>query len=207
MYSKSITLILLFCSILLSVNLFAQQQNESASADDISRRSTFKHAINICPIAPIFGIYAVNYEYLVTPKNGIMVRIEYEDVPKSYTDANIESNGMAYSLNYRRHFFGEMNSIFVGAYARFRTYDGDGEIEGQEFDFTLPSVTVGLNAGKRWVWNSGFNVTFSIGYGFQKEYREANPSNPLIESTLDQLEKDYDFMSPIYGELSAGYAF
>ena len=207
MYSKSITLILLVCSILLSVNLFEQQQNESASADDISMRSTFKHAINICPIAPIFGIYAVNYEYLVTPKNGIMVRIEYEDVPKSYTDANIESNGMAYSLNYRRHFFGEMNSIFVGAYARFRTYDGDGEIEGQEFDFTLPSVTVGLNAGKRWVWNSGFNMTFSIGYGFQKEYRDVTPSNSLIESMLDQLEKDYDFMSPIYGELSAGYAF
>lgn len=117
----------------------------------------------------------------------MIVRVEYEDVPKSYTDANIESNGMAYYLNYRRHFSGEMNSIFVGAYARYRNYNGSGEIESKKFDFKLPSVTVGLNAGKRWVWNSEFNVIFSVGYGFIEKIREATPSNTLIESSLDQL--------------------
>jgi hypothetical protein len=204
MYSKSIVLVILF---FLSANIFAQQKSESSSSDDASRRSTFKHAINVCPIAPIMGIYSLNYEYLVSPKNGLVARVEYEDVPKSYTDANIETNGMAYYLNYRRHFSGEMNSIFIGAFARYRKYNGSGEIESDEFDFTLPSVTVGLNAGKRWAWDSGFNVTFSVGYGYIEKFRQASPSNLLIESMLDQLEKDYDFMNPMYAELSAGYAF
>ena len=37
--------------------------------------------------------------------------------------------------------------------------------------------------------------------------REANPTDRSIESTLDQFEKEYDFMSPFYGEFSIGYAF
>jgi len=207
MYKKSIILALCFCCIFLSINSFSQSISQSITSDEVSRRSTFKHAINICPIAPVFGIYALNYEYLISPSNGLVVRFEYEDVPKSYTDANIETNGMAFSMNYRRHFSPEMNSFFVGAYARYRNYKGEGEIESSKFDFTLPSVTVGLNVGKRWVWNSGFNITVSAGYGFQKEYREATPSTAIIESTLDVLEKEYDFMTPLYAELSAGYAF
>jgi hypothetical protein len=207
MNTKSFFLAFCLSSILLSVNVFAQNQNESFSSDDMSRRSGFKHAINICPIAPIFGVYALNYEYLFSPKNGMLVRVEYEDVPKSYTEANIETSGIAFSINYRRHFSNEMNSIFVGAFARYRNYDGFGEIESEKFDFTLPSVTFGLNAGKRWVWNSGFNLTFSIGYGYQEEFREVSPTNPLNESLLDQLEEEYDFMTPMYAELSAGYAF
>jgi hypothetical protein len=100
-----------------------------------------------------------------------------------------------------------MKSIFIGAYARFRIYNGNGIIEATKFDFTLPSATTGLNAGKRWVWNNGFNVTFSVGYGYIEKFRQADPSSALIESKLDQLEKDYDFMNPMYAELSAGYAF
>ena len=126
MYGKSIISILCLCSFLLSGSLFAQSENLSTNGD--SPRSTFKHAINICPIAPVFGVYAVNYEYLIDSKNGLLFRVEYEDVPKSYTDANIETNGMAYSLNYRRHFSGEMNSFFAGAFVRYRIYKGDGEI-------------------------------------------------------------------------------
>lgn len=204
MYKNISILFLCFCSIFLSENLTAQSVNTS---EENSQRSTFKHAINVCPIAPVFGIYALNYEYLITPKNGILFRVEYEDVPKTYTDANIETNGIAFSLNYRRHFSAEMNSFFVGAFTRYRNYNGEGVTESTKFDFTLPSVTVGLNAGKRWVWNSGINITASFGYGLQKEYRESTPTNSNIESLLDQLEEEYDFITPFYGEISAGYAF
>lgn len=203
---KSILTVLSIC-IFLSGNLVAQVEEESSSTQSISTRSEFKHALNVCPIAPIFGIYAVNYEYLISPKNGIVARFEYEDVPKTYTDASIESSGMAYTLNYRRHLAGEMNSVFLGAYTRYRIYKGNGELESKKFDFTIPSFTIGLNAGKRWVWNSGFNIAFSLGYGFSVDNREANPSDNSIESVLDQLEEDYDFMSPLLGELSIGYAF
>lgn len=100
-----------------------------------------------------------------------------------------------------------MKSVFLGAYARHRIYSGSGTIEATEFDFTLPETTFGLNAGKRWVWKSGFNITLAFGYGFLFENREATPTNGAIEASLDQFEKAYDFIDPFYGEFSIGYAF
>jgi hypothetical protein len=201
MYIKVTALVI---CIFLSSHVLAQ---ESASGGNNSQRSQFKHAINVCPIAPVFGIYAVNFEYLLSPQNGIVARFEYEAVPKTYTDANIESSGKAFTLNYRRHLKEGMNSMFVGAYGRFRKYKGDGELESAKFDFTMSSYTFGLNTGKRWIWNSGFNIAFSVGYGYSFDSREAIPTNEGIESALNQLEDEYDFMSPLLGELSIGYAF
>ena len=147
---KSILTVLSIC-IFLSGNVVAQVEEESSSPKSSSPRSEFKHALNICPIAPVFGIYAVNYEYLISPKNGIVARFEYEDVPKTYTDASIESSGMSYTLIYRRHLSAEMNSVFLGAHTRYRMFNGNGELESEKFDFTLNSLSIGLNAGKRWV--------------------------------------------------------
>jgi len=100
-----------------------------------------------------------------------------------------------------------MNSVFLGGYTRYRIFKGNGELDSKKFDFTLYSFSIGLNAGKRWVWNSGFNIVFSLGYGFAIDNRQANPSDNSIESILDQFEKGYDFMSPFLGELSIGYTF
>ncbi len=193
------------CLLAISVSMGLVAQDSNSGPD--SPRSEFKHAINVCPIAPVFGVYAVNYEYLFNPKHGILIRGEYEDVPKSYTDADIKSNGMAFSLNYRRHLAEKMNSYFLGVYSRYRIYEGCGIMDNEKFDFTLPSFTVGLNGGRRWVWNSGFNIVASLGYGYSVDDREATPTSESIESSLDQLEKDYDFISPFFGELSVGYAF
>jgi hypothetical protein len=197
---KQILLALCTFSIFLSNSILAQEDAKFPDRE-------FKHALNICPIAPVFGIYALNYEYLFSSKNGMVGRIEYEDVPKTYTDASIESNGWAFSLNYRRHFSGRMDSFFLGAYSRYRVYNGNGTLESEKFDFELPSITLGLNAGKRWVWSKGFNITVSAGYGVSFDDRQVTPSSNAIESALDQLENDYDFISPFYGEVSIGYAF
>ena len=207
MKNKMTYLAIFICCLFVTGNVVAQAIEMSSNTDSNASRKNFKHALNICPIAPVFGIYAVNYEYLFNPKHGILARIEYEDVPKTYTDSSIESNGWAYSLNYRRHLSGEMNSIFLGAYSRYRNYNGSGTLESKKFDFKLPSFTLGLNAGKRWVWNSGINITFSLGYGISMDDRQATPSDTAIETILDKFEKEYDFISPFYGELSIGYAF
>jgi len=201
---KVLCLSLCILAVCLSSNILAQSK---IGKEGVSKRSAFKHAINVCPLAPLFGVYALNYEYLITPHNGLLARVEYEDVPKTYTDANIESNGMLYSLNYRRHFSPELNSFFAGAYVRYRHFKGGGEIENTGFDFKIQSVTIGLNAGKRWVWNNGINITVSAGYGFSKDNRKSTPSINAIENALNQLEKEYDFLSPLYPEISAGFAF
>jgi len=201
------TLKVLFICIFLSSNVVAQVEVDSSLSKSNSPRSEFKHAINICPIAPIFGFYSINYEYLISPKNGIVARFDYEDVPKAYTDASIESSGKGFTLNYRRHLSGEMNSLFLGAYTRYRIYKGNGELDSQKIDLTLQSYSIGLNAGKRWAWNSGFTIVFSLGYGLDINNKETNPNDNSFESIVDQYEKEYEFMSPFYGEFSIGYTF
>ncbi len=203
---KTILTVLSIC-IFLSSNVAAQVEEEFSSSKSHSPLGAFKHSVNICPIAPVFGFYSINYEYLISPQDGIVARFDYEDVPETYTDASIESSGIGFTVNYRRYLYGEINSIFLGAYTRYRIYEGSGKLNSKKFDLTLKSFSIGLNAGKRWVWNSGFNIVFSLGYGIDINNREANPTDNSIESILDQFEKEYEFMSPFYGEFSIGYTF
>jgi hypothetical protein len=191
---------------LIAIMGYSQGPSQKKTVDNADSK-TFKQALNFCPGGPIFGVYALNYEYLFKPHHGMLIRFDYEAVPKSYTDANIESSGVAFILNYRYHFSGKLGSPFIGTYARYKIYSGNGALDSQEFDFKLNHFTLGLNAGKRWVWNSGFNMTFQLGYGFDASNRTATPGNSSIESTLDIFEKSYDFIDPFFGELSIGFAF
>lgn len=203
---ETLLLVFTFCIFLMGTGIAQAQENEK-TAKSASATSHFKNAINTCPGAVAFGIFSLNYEHLFHPNHGLVGRFDYESIPKTYSDAKIESSGVAFILNYRWHLSGEMKSAFLGAYARHRIYSGSGTIEATEFDFTLPETTFGLNVGKRWAWKSGFNLTLAFGYGFSFENRDATPTNGAIEASLDQFEKAYDFIDPFLGELSIGYAF
>ena len=194
--SKNHLLKLLIVLVLATNTSYAQEKNEIK-----------RHAINFCPGGIAFGIFSANYEYLITPKNGIVARVDYEAIPKTYTSANIESNGKAFILNYRRHFLGEMNSFYAGVYTRFRVYKGEGNINSQEFDFKIPEVTVGLNVGKRWVFKSGFNINLSFGYGVSFQNKKLSIDNNEVSSSVDSWEDSYDFIDPFLGEFSIGYSF
>lgn len=194
--SKNHLLKLLIVLVLATNTSYAQEKNEIK-----------RHAINFCPGGIAFGIFSANYEYLITPKNGIVARVDYEAIPKTYTSANIESNGKAFILNYRRHFSGEMNSFYAGVYTRFRVYKGEGNINSQEFDFKIPEVTVGLNVGKRWVFKSGFNINLSFGYGVSFQNKKLSIDNNEVSSSVDSWEDSYDFIDPFLGEFSIGYSF
>ena len=205
---KNITVLFLFTFCVFPTgNIVAQTQEITSETENPERRSEFKHAINMCPGGIIFGFYSVNYQYLFRPNHAMVIRFDYEDVPQTYTDASIESSGKAIILNYRYHFSGEMNSIYLGVYSRYRVFTGDGTLEAVDFDFNLTEVTFGLNAGKRWVWNNGFNINFALGYGVSTSERVADPSTPAIESVLDEWENSYEFLDPFLGEFSIGYAF
>jgi hypothetical protein len=188
-------------SILLVSNLFAQVEKPAVI-------KKFNQAVNTCPGGIPMGIYSVNYEYFFGKNIGLMARFDYEDIPKKYTDANIEASGVAFILNSRWHFSGEMESKYVGVYLRYRKYSGSGNIESTDFDFTIPEMTLGVNYGKRWIWDNGFNINLAFGYGFfLTKTHDADPSNASIKSVLDQFEDSYDFIDPFLGEFSIGYTF
>lgn len=181
---------------------FAQ---ETENTNDF--QTEFKHSISMCPVAVAFGIYSVNYEYLHNQKHGFVARFDYEAIPKTYTDAQIKSSGYSFLLNYRYHFNKQMNSFFIGAYGRYRQFDGEGEINDTNFDFTMPDVSFGINAGKKWVWNSGFTMTFALGYGFSNEDWYSKPNTNEVNDMVKNFRNDYDFIDPFYGEFSLGYSF
>jgi hypothetical protein len=189
-------------AIAISSITFAQEKKET---NDYKR--DFKHSISMCPVAVAFGIYSVNYEYLHQQKHGFVARFDYEAVPKTYTDANIESSGYAFLVNYRYHFSQQMQSFFVGAYGRYRQFDGNGVIDNTPFNFKMPDVSFGLNAGKKWAWKSGFTMTFALGYGFSNEDWDSNPNTSEVNDMIRDFRNDYDFIDPFYGEFSIGYSF
>ena len=200
-------LLIVICCIFFTGNAVAQDIDRSSIKEAESSDMEFRHALNMCPVAVVFGIYAANYEYIFAPRHGIVIRYEYESIPKKYTDANIESSGMAFVLNYRLHRKEDLKSAYLGAFARYRIYNGNGSIESQDFDFTRKDVTLGLNVGKRWIWNNGFNINFMLGYGYSIDDRNADPSSNSIEASIDDFENDYDFLGSFLGEFSIGYAF
>lgn len=186
----------------MSTITFAQEKKETNDYETV-----FKHSISMCPVAVAFGIYSINYEYLHHQKHGFVARFDYEAIPKTYTDARIESSGYSFILNYRYHFNKQMNSYFVGAYGRYRQFDGEGEINNTSFDFTMPDVSFGINSGKKWAWKSGFTLTFALGYGFSNEDWNSNPNTNEVNDMVRDFRNDYDFIDPFYGEFSIGYSF
>jgi hypothetical protein len=177
------------------------QLNLNPEANSVSQ------AINSCPGGIAFGIYSFNYEYLFDNYNGVVARFDYESQADSYKSGSIDATGMAFIINYRRHLSGELESLFIGSYLRYRVYSGDGNTGDTRFDFTMPEYTLGINVGKRWVWNNGFNITFALGYGISTSEVNSSVNSAAVKNTIDALKDEYAFLSPFMGEFSLGYAF
>ncbi|MBZ0264339.1 DUF3575 domain-containing protein [bacterium] len=151
----------------------------------------FNHAVSTCPIAFVMGEVLFSYEYLLNQTHGLAVMLDYQAEEETYKDPSFTLDRVSIFLNYRYHFSKKMNSVFIGPYLRSRYYDG--EIgENGNLNFNDPEITLGAYLGKRWVWNNGFNVTLTGGYG--PYLREASESRG-------------EFKDKYFGELSVGYAF
>jgi hypothetical protein len=187
--------------------LAAQEALLDTRAGEVPIAAGFNHALNVCPIAPVFGVFSVNYEHRLHPSYGVVVRLDYEAVPSTYSEADIEASGAGVMLNVRRHLSPSMASMFVGVYARHRVFSGTGVLGAAALDTRLSEQTVGLNIGKRWVWDSGFNVTFGLGYGVSTIGEETAPAGAPFTAAVAVFRDEYTFLNPHYGELSIGFAF
>jgi len=198
--------VLILC-IILTGNVFGQQEDSLSATDSISSGKIFNQAINMCPGGIVFGVYSINYEYLFGQTHGLVARFDYESVSETLSDDIIDADGYGFTLNYRWHLSGAMESLYLGSYLRYKIYNGTGTSGLESFNFTLRDLTLGLNVGKRWVWNSGINVNCAFGYGFSTLSQETEPTSSSIDATLNEFINEYTFIDPFYGELSIGYAF
>lgn len=184
-------LTILVMSVLLSSNLLAQEKSDASLADLDTPQLNFKHAISICPIAFMMGEIFISYEYLLNQTHGFAIMFDYQAETKTYEDPSFTLDRASVFLNYRYHFSKKMNSVFIGPYLRARFYDGEVDATGS-LDFSDQEITLALYLGKRWVWNNGFNVTLTGGYG--PYLRESSKSRG-------------EFKDKYFGEFSIGYAF
>lgn len=192
---------------LLGVQLAQAQYTPDTSEEKSERKDQFKQAVNFCPIALAFGIYSMNYERLFANRHGVMIRADYEDIPDRMSPSGINVNAKAAILNYRYHLCGGMNSLFVGAFGRYRVFDGDAVANEQAFDFSISEVTVGANLGRRFVFNSGFNITLNAGYGYFMDQQTSTNSSAEAASRIEDFKDSYDLYGGFFGEVSIGYAF
>jgi len=198
-----ILFLLLFCILLISVT--NAQEGKSLTQDEKNLKiEGFKQSINSCPGGLVFGVYSINIERMIKPKHGMVARFDFENISEKYSGDKFEATGLGFILNYRRHFSPSLKSFYLGLYARYRVYDGTGEDGPEEFDFNISEFTIGLNAGKRWVWSSGFNINFMLGYGIA--FTETDVED-TYEAAYDKFTDKYSFEGPMLGEFSIGYAF
>ena len=71
-----------FC-VFLTSSLAAQVEKTVSKTDSIASPNKFKHSINMCPGGIAFGIYSLNYEYMLSPNHGLVGRFDYEAIPKT----------------------------------------------------------------------------------------------------------------------------
>jgi len=196
-------IVLWFCLLIASM-LNAEEGTKLSQNEKDLRVLEFKQSINSCPGGLIFGVYSINYERMLRPKHGLVARFDFENISEKYSGDKFEATGLGFIANYRRHFKPSMHSFYLGTYARYRVYDGTGEDGADEFDFDIKEFTVGLNAGKRWIWSSGFNINFMLGYGVA--FTETGVEDSFDEA-YDKFTDKYSFEGPMLGEFSIGWAF
>jgi len=166
-----------------------------------------RQAINICAIAiPVMNLYVINYEYLYRERHGLATRVEYAP---GLSGSGAEGTGLAAVANYRWHLSPKLEHFFVGAYGRYRYVYGSGDTGADEYDFTVPELNLGLNAGYRWISRMGINAVISFGYGFSFVSEDITPLNDSIEKSFRAFKEDNDAFldAPFYGEVSFGFAF
>ena len=196
-----------FALVVFMLSINAQDQKPESAESPDSTIKEFSNSINFCPVALAFKFYSINYYHLFEQKHGIELRLDYESNSDSYSDNPVDIKGYGVILNYRYHFAESMESIFLGSYVRYRIYNGVGNADGTDFDFDIKEFTVGLNVGKRWVWDFGLNLTFTVGYGISSEEKTVTPSTKEVSNTIDAFQNEYAFIGPFFGEFSIGYTF
>jgi hypothetical protein len=167
-----------------------------------------ENSINVSPIGLVFGSYSVNYERLINGHHGFIVEGDYARL----SDDDSEQATFGGNLGYRYHWSGGQDSGFVGLNVGYG--QGTGEASTTTNDVTKTydvdsSVTrVTANVGRRWAWNSGFNITLRVGAG----YGDYNITTDSDDPEAQQAAKDIDDLLTVFpvaidGELSIGWAF
>ena len=200
--------IVALCSILLNSLYAAENPNPETP-------KTFNHAININPLGLALGAYGGNYELLLGQTHGIVLEAAYSSTKASSGSDDATVKGGGGGIQYRWHWSNAMQSGFLGVFVRYSSATGTGVVTTtsgsittkSNFDVSMSGTTIGLNIGKRWVWDNGINIAARIGYGYTNLNLSTTSSNTDVNKFINDLKPILQAVAGFDAELSVGYAF
>ncbi len=189
---------------LAALTTFGQNRNQTEKGTDtLFYRHSFQ--LNIAGLA--FERYGVAYELRLTPQHALFVQ-----GGGSFPGIS-EEKEFGLGIHYR-YFLqpvsdGKFLWLFKSAYRNtfldfnVRNMNLDGVHE--ETQFLYESFFVGAGVGQTYLWNSGFTISYWIGYGppigAEFEWKDAMPEDG------DSWAKTYKYSSGLDFGLSLGYSF
>lgn len=176
--------------------IFCHAQEQTANEKE------FKNSINIGFVGIQTTSLSINYERLITDKDGIVIGLPI----LNFYDSKEEG----FSINYRRHLKSSMNSGFWGIFANYLIVENEVESNNEsvknEYKFSIKSFAIGPDIGFKWVDKSGINLALRIGYGIPLSNFKWN-NEPTDKDLSDDTRIAFKIISGFDAELTLGYCF
>ena len=180
----------------------------SAMVSAQSKDTLYKsHSIQFNIAGLGFERYGIAYEFRMTPRHALFVQgggsFPFISEEKEY------GFGLHYKYFLRPVRDAKFLWLFKSAYRNtfadlnLRYMNLDGIHNGAEYHYE--SFFIGAGVGQTWVWNSGFTISYWLGYGppVASEYRWKNS----VPEDGDTWAKTYKIGSGLDFGLSLGYSF
>jgi hypothetical protein len=204
---------------ILFLSPYAQEEADDSGSPSGEKAAPARiNAIQTNPLSLYAGSLGFNYEHLFLPNSGLLIEAD--------VGSSSAYKGFGLGIHYRRHYKSRDNqkgldSPFWGPFINFASYTSKAEIttststnygpavsSTSTVPFSVTYAVIGANWGRRWIWDSGINLVFRIGYGFpiaKINFKDSqNVMNSDSERTFASVMK---LIYGIDGELSIGYAF
>ena len=191
----------------LALSLSAAYGAEEAAPEESVIKVSRPKSINFSPFSAFAGSLSLNYAQLLDGYHGFLIEGALVDAiyePTDPEEAKTTAEGFDILVGYRYHWSGGQDSSFWGVsagHSRGTSSSDDGS------NISYRNTTLTLNLGRRWAWESGFNITFRAGLGFgDYNFKSDGDTEERFDVTVmnDLFEA---FPIGFEGELSLGYCF
>jgi hypothetical protein len=180
-------------------SLYAQEDSNAAQKQKTEEK---KHSVNASVLGFLTSDYALNYVNMFSGSHAVMVEGEFS----LKTDKNTSTYAYGGGIGYRLYMNPKQDSGFFGINARYRVGTWDTTVNSDPFSGVSTHYGVVVNVGRRWMFDTGFNLTIRIGTGYGKTTFDADQDNA---AQAEKLMNGFVNLLPITfdGELSLGYCF
>lgn len=192
-------------SLILSISTtFGQNQTQIKEGNDTL---FYRHSFQFNVAGLGFERYGIAYELRLTPRHALFVQ-----GGGSYPGIS-EEKEYGFGIHYKYFlppvgdakflwlFKSTYRNTFLDLNVRYMNLDGIHE----DAQFQFESFYIGAGVGQTYVWNSGFTISYWIGYGppvnSQFKWKDTKPDNG------DSWAKTYKYASGLDFGLTLGYSF